>query len=148
MPRRALDAGGVTIAIILGLLAGPILFYALAGDYWHSTNLTVSRGLAGGVGGVLALAALLNATRFHNAGLAGAVTGLAGAIGETVVAVVPWLGLTYRQPTCAPSQVCPLLAPAGVVQLALTVGIFTLVVFTLAGFSLASLVAALRQRFA
>lgn len=146
MQDRSLDAGGVTLAIILGFLAGPALFYAFFGDYWHSTGLHFSRGIAGGVGGVLALAALANATRFRNAGVAGALAGFAGAAGEFAVAIVPWFGLNYTHPTCSSGNLCPIFAPNDLAQLALTVAIFCGVVFTLAGYSLAALVAGVRAQ--
>jgi hypothetical protein len=144
MPQRTLDAGGVTFAIILGLLAGPVIFYALAGDYWHSTGLTVNHLYAGIVGAGLGLGALFNAARYRNAGSAGAISGLAGGVGELAVAVVPWIGLTYARPTCDPNTVCPLLGANDLTQLALTVGIFAIIVFSLAGYSLAALINAIR----
>nr|MBA3825676.1 hypothetical protein [Ktedonobacterales bacterium] len=94
MPKQTLNANGVTFAIILGLLFGPIVFYAIAGSFAANVGshtyaiLTINRGLAGGVAGVLGVLALVNAERFRNAGLAGAITGIAAGISELAVAVV------------------------------------------------------------
>ena len=145
MTKTNLNANGVTFAIILGLLFGPIVFYAIAGDYTHSTSLTVSRGIAGGVAGVVGVLALINAERFRNAGVAGAVTGLAAGIGELVVAIVPWWAFTYTHPQCNTNSVCPL-SSSDLIRLALTAGGFALVLFTLGLASLASLVSAVRGR--
>ncbi len=145
MQKRSLDAGGVTLAIILGLFAGPIIFYALAGDYWHSTGFQMNRIIAGVIGVALGIGALVNATRFRNAGLAGGISGLAAGIGELGVAVLPWYAFSYNHPKCDPNQICPL-SPGDLAQLALHVGAFALIVFTLAGFALASLIAAVRGR--
>jgi hypothetical protein len=145
MQKRSLDAGGVTLAIILGLFAGPIIFYALAGDYWHSTGFQVNRIIAGVVGAALGIGALVNAARFRNAGLAGGISGLAAGIGELAVAVLPWYAFSYTHPKCEPGQICPL-SPGDLAQLALRAGAFSIIVFTLAGFALAMLVAAVRGR--
>jgi hypothetical protein len=147
MSQRTLDAGGVTLAILLGVLAGPVIFYAVAGDYFHSTDLSINRLIAGALAIVLGIAAILNAVRFRNAGLAGAVTGLAAAVGELAVAALPWAGLLYITPHCAGGTVCP---PTGtdLKTFALYVGAFMGVVSVIAGFSLASLVRVIRARFA
>ncbi len=148
MHRPSLNALGVTFAIILGLITGPVVFYAFAGDYWHSTNLHLSQWIAVAAAVPLLIAALANATRFREAGMAGAITGLAGGVGEMAVAVVPWAGLTYRGPKCQPNLICPQFNQGNLTQLTLTVGIFSVIVFTLAGLSLAVLISALRQRTA
>jgi hypothetical protein len=143
--KSSLNAGGVTIAIILGLIAGPIIFYAIAGDYWHTLNVHVNQLVAGGVGAVVGIVALVNATRFRNAGLAGAVTGVAAGAGEFVVAFIPWVGFNTTHPTCDPNQICPLSATT-LQQIALVSGLFSVVLFTIAGFSLASLITFARSR--
>jgi hypothetical protein len=151
MPKQSLNANGVTFAIILGLLFGPILFYALAGSFTASVGnhtyaiFTLNRGLAGGVAGVLGVLALVNAERFRNAGLAGAITGIAAGVGELVVAVVPWWAFSYTHPTCDANGVCPL-SSGDLARLALTTGGFALVLFTLGLYSLATLVNAVRVR--
>jgi len=151
MPKQTLYANGVTFAIILGLLFGPILFYAIADGFTASVGthtyalLTINRGVAGGVAGVLGILALINAERFRNAGLAGAITGLAAGVGELVVAVVPWWAFSATHPTCTSAGLCPL-ASGDIICLALTTGGFALVLFTLGLYSLASLVNAVRAR--
>jgi hypothetical protein len=151
MPKKNLNANGVTFAIILGLLFGPLLFYAIVGGFSasvgnHTYNIfNLSRGLAGGIAGGLGVLALINAERFGNAGLAGAITGLAAGVGELVVAVVPWWAFSYTHPKCDANGVCPL-SSGDLTQLALTNGGFAIVLFTLGLFSLASLVNAVRSR--
>ncbi len=151
MPKQSLNANGVTFAIILGLLFGPILFYAIAGGFAATAGnhtyaiLTISRGLAGGVAGVLGVLALINAERFRNAGLAGAITGIAAGLSELVVAVVPWWAFSATHPQCDASGVCPL-ATGDLVRLGVTTGGFALVLFTLGLYSLATLVNAVRAR--
>jgi hypothetical protein len=144
--KRSLDAGGVTLAIILGLLAGPLIFYALAGDYWHTapvTDDTLARVVAGVAGAALGVGALVNATRFRNPGLAGGISGLAGGITELAVAVLPWVGFNATHHTCTSDGICPL-DGNGLVQLALRAGGFAIIVYTLAGFALAMLISAVR----
>jgi len=151
MPKQSLNANGVAFAIILGLLLGPILFYAIAGDFSAVAGnqtysiLRINRGLAGGVAGVLGVLALINAERFHNAGRAGAVTGLAAGISELAVAVVPWWAFASTHPKCDANGLCPL-SSGDLVHLALTSGGFALVLFTLGFTALASLVSAVRAR--
>lgn len=147
MQKRSLDAGGVTLAIILGLLSGPLIFYGLAGDYWHSVALPLNQYLWGAIGGVLGIGALVNASRYRNPGLAGAVSGIAGGIGEVAFAVLPWAAFSATHPKCDPNNICPL-GSTDLGQLALRAGAFSLIVFTLAGFSLALLIAAIRGRIA
>lgn len=144
--RRSLDAGGVTLAIILGLITGPVLFYAIAGDYWHSTGVTANHLVAGIIAAVLGLGGLFNASRFRNAGLAGAITGLAAGIGELGVAIVPWLGYD-RNVTCNPGDICPQISQPDLLQIALRAGIFSTLVFVIGGYALSTLVATLRVRF-
>ncbi len=143
---RTLDAGGVTLALILGLLAGPAIFYAAAGDYWHSLGLTVPTPLAIVAALALTVAALANATRFRNAGLAGALTGVAAGVGELAVAVIPWIGVT--QIKCAEPIICPPIARGDLISYAAYVGGFAIVICTIGGFSLALLVRTLRSRMA
>jgi hypothetical protein len=140
--KRSLDAGGVTLAIVLGLLAGPMIFYGLAGDYWHTTvtDNTLARQVMGVGGVLLGVGAMVNALRFRNPGLAGAISGLAGGVSELAVAVLPWLGFNATHPTCTPDHICPV----DVGQIALRAGGFGIVVFTLVGFALASLISAVR----
>lgn len=145
--KRSLDAGGVTLAVILGLLAGPLIFYALAGDYWHTTPVTadntVARIIAGVAGAALGVGALVNATRFRNPGLAGGISGLAGGVSELLVAVLPWVGFNATHPKCTSNGICPL-DGNGLMQLALRAGVFSIVVYTLLGFALAMLISAVR----
>lgn len=143
--KPLLHAGGVTIAIILGLMAGPFLTYAIAGDVTHTLPFTLNHALAGGIGGVVALGALINAQRFRNAGEAGAIFGIAAGVGEFAVAVLPWIGYSYSRPACTTAtQVCPL-GSSDLLRLSLTTGLFALALFTIGGASLAMLIAAVRS---
>ena len=145
MGKPSLNAGGVTLAIILGLLTGPTLFYALFGDYAHSTGVHATQWIAGVVGGVLGVVALVNAARFRNAGLAGTVTGVSAGVGELAVAVVPWIGFNMTHPTCDANRLCPL-APADIQQIALVSGVFAIGLFTILFFALTTLIVAIRGR--
>lgn len=149
MSKRSLDTGGVLAAIFLGLIAGPTLFYALAGDFFHvlTINWPYARITAGAIGTVATIGGLVNAERFRQPGLTGALTGLAGAIGQVVVVALPWYGYYLHHRSCSDSSLCPLPSTADLLQLILVVGGFGVVVFTLAGYSLASLLSTLRRRY-
>ena len=145
MGKPSLNAGGVTLAIILGLLTGPMVFYAIFGDYWHSTGVHPMQWMAGAAGAVVGVGALLNAARFRNAGLAAAITGVAAGVGELTVAVVPWLGFNATHPRCDANNLCPL-APADLQQIALVAGVFAIGLFTVLFFALTTLIVAIRGR--
>ena len=149
--QRPAGAGGITLAILLGLLIGPLLVYALAGDFWHTVGVPqpdrTSRIIAGAIGIVLIIGALFNASRFRNAGLVGMLTGIGGGVGELAVAVVPWLAAP-RFVQCHPNEICPLPSQSDIVNITLTAGIFFTLLFAVAGFSLAMLVAVVRHRLA
>jgi hypothetical protein len=149
--QRAAGAGGITLALLLGLFVGPLLVYALAGDFWHTIGAPAPdrtpRIIAGVIGIALLIGALFNASRFRNAGLVGMLTGIGGGIGELTVAVVPWLAAP-RFVHCQPGLICPLPSQPDLVNIALTAGIFFTVLFAVAGFSLAQLVSVVRHRLA
>jgi|GEM_PF-3463601 len=152
MRNRSLDAGGVTLAIILGLFTGPLLIYALSDDAFHTLNLPSAwRGqgtphiIAAAAAVVLIVLALFSAARFRNSGVAGAITGVAAGVGELAVATVPWLAAA-RTIHCDPGHVCPLPSQPDLIQIALTVGIFYTVLFGIAGYSLALLTHSVRHR--
>jgi hypothetical protein len=143
--KPMLNAGGVAIAIILGLVAGPFLTYAIVGDVTHTYPFSFNHILAGVIGGIVALGALINAQRYRNAGEAGAVFGIAAGVGEFTAAVLPWIGYTYTRPACTTTtQVCPL-NPSDLVRLSTTTGLFALILFTIGGASLSMLIAAARS---
>ncbi len=149
--QRPAGAGGITLAILLGILIGPLLVYALAGDFWHTIGAprpdTTPRIIAGIAGIVLLVGALFNASRFRNSGLVGLLTGVGGGIGELAVAIVPWLA-EPQFVHCQPDEICPLLSHHDILTIALTAGIFFTVLFAVAGFALALLVSVVRQRLA
>ncbi len=146
--RPQLSAGGVALAIVLGIISGPIIFYAFMGDYTHSTGVSVSHLAAGLVGGILGIAAIWHAARYRQAGLAGAVTGLAAGIGEGVVAIGPWVANTLQHPVCQDGAACPYFTNQQLIQFSLSIGLFAVIISTLAGYSLALLFAVVRQRLA
>ncbi len=146
--RPRLSAGGVALAIVLGMISGPIIFYAFMGDYTHSTGVTVNHLSAGIVGGVLGIVAIWHAARYRNAGLAGAVTGLAAGIGEGIVAIGPWVANTLHHPVWQDGAACPYFTNQQLIQFSLSIGLFALIIATVAGYSLALLFAVVRQRLA
>jgi len=152
MNRPSLHFAGALLAVLLGLVSTPLLFFAFAGNYAHTfstiPDTSMSRLIAGVVGAVLAVSGIMNAARFRNAGAAGALTGVAGAVGEFVVTVIPWLAITANHRACTTGDICPYPTVADVTRLSLTVGIFSLVIATVAGYSLATLLAAVRHRMA
>lgn len=143
--RPMLNGGGVALALLLGFVTGPVLFYALMGDYWHSTGVHISQLYAGLAAIPLVVLSLFNAARFQNTGVAGAVTGAAAGVGEMIVAVMPWTILNIDRPHCTPDKICPYISSADLPRFILTVGIFSIGIALIAGFSLALLIDALRR---
>jgi hypothetical protein len=155
MRIRAIDASGVLFAIVLGLVAGPLAFLALAGDYMHiftgihSSLPSSTRYITGGSAAILIVLGLINAGHYRNAGAIGAITGAAAGVGELVLSLVPWLLYTHgTHPNCQSGGICPLPSTGDLEQLTLTIGIYSIVIGTIAGFSLATLLTVVRRRLA
>jgi nitrate/nitrite transporter NarK len=147
MRNRPLDAGGVTVAIISGLIAGPSLFYAFLSPRVPVPGVHVNQWIVGILGFAFLAVGIANAVRYHNAGLAGAITGIAGGIGTLGAVVLPWFALNYAKPACAGNgDICPLSDPTTLMQFALGIGLFATIFLTVGCASLASLIAAFRTR--
>ncbi len=148
---RTLGIGGIILSALIGLFTGPLLVYAVAGDYWRTlfsfNTIAFARPLAGIVGVLLTAAMIFWANRYRRAGAAGAISGFCAAIGEWIVAMLPWVGFYYNHAACAASQYCPILSANELRAGAITVGIYFAILFTLAGFCLTLFTSAIIRRF-
>lgn len=152
MAMSRLDFEGVVGEILLGLLAGPLVFYTIAGDYWNSFILlhqfAYARLITGLIAFALVLAGMMVAMRYRNAGVAGGIFGFAGAIGQLIIALLPWLGLHAIAKTCGQGPTCTGLDSHSLTQLGMTVGIFSAILYTAAGYFLALFMASVRRSMA
>ncbi len=148
---RMLGIGGIILSVFIGLFIGPLLVYAAVGDYWHTlfslNTVSFARPLAGIAGVLLTAAMIFWANRYRRASAVGAIAGFSAAVGEWIVAMLPWVGFYYNHSACAASQYCPILSANELRAGAITVGIYFAILFTLAGFCLTLFTSAVIRRF-
>jgi hypothetical protein len=148
MRSPSLNIDGAIITIILGIILGPTLFYAIAGDYWQTltflpSNTTTPRFIAGAIAIVALVLILFNAGRFRNAGWAGTLAGIAAGVSQLLAATLPTIAYAANHQAADPAG----LNRNDMIQLLLTLGGFLLAIYAIGGYSLAVLMTSLRRRF-
>jgi hypothetical protein len=103
---RPSSFGAALASILLGVVTGLALAYAVLGNPWHSFPTDFPRWIAAIVG-VVTLALLLAVTsRYTSPMVLGTMAGAAGGLAEVAVAAVPWLAIASTQPGCANQSAC------------------------------------------